>query len=87
MKPTCRCGIPCEDVLVRIRFTHQQAKLTQRYRRKNLQNAMKALPCVRGKRILIIDDVLTTGSTALEAARALRVEGAAWVGVLTYAKA
>ena len=39
------------------------------------------------KRQLLIDDVLTTGSTASQCARALRAGGAAWVGVLTYARA
>lgn len=84
---SAHCGVACDDALIRTRFTRQQARLTHRQRRRNLHNAMQAQPCVFGKRVLIIDDVLTTGSTALEAARALRDAGAAWVGVLTFAKA
>ncbi|MDO5331505.1 MAG: phosphoribosyltransferase family protein [Bacillota bacterium] len=40
---------------------------------------------VAGKRILIVDDVITTGSTADECARTLKNAGATWVGVLCFA--
>ena len=81
------CGIPCADTLCRTRFTHQQARLTRRQRQANLRHAMRAVQDVCGKRILVIDDVLTTGSTAAEAARALKQSGAVWVGILAFAKA
>lgn len=80
-------GISCASALERVRFTRQQALLTRRQRRKNLHGSMCVCMDVRGRRIVIIDDVYTTGSTAAEAARVLKASGAAWVGVLTFARA
>lgn len=42
---------------------------------------------VRGTRVVLVDDVLTTGSTATAAARALVDAGASWVGLVTFARA
>ncbi|MBQ9950597.1 MAG: ComF family protein [Clostridia bacterium] len=79
-------NLPCENGLVRMRNTVQQAKLEGDSRRKNLKGAFRAESCVAGKRILLVDDVYTTGETARECARALRDGGAVSVSFLSYAK-
>ncbi len=76
--------------LARIKRTRQQVGLTRAQRADNLQGAFKvppgARPQIEGRRILLIDDVLTTGSTANAAARALLRAGASAVDVLTFAR-
>jgi ComF family protein len=76
----CRLGIWCKTGwLRRVRNTPQQQQKSAAARRENLRNAFfaPARPEFRGKIILLVDDVLTTGSTANDAARALRSAGAA----------
>ena len=78
--------VPCENGLVRVRDTVQQARLEGDERRKNLKDAFRAEPCVSGWRVLLVDDVYTTGETARECAKALREGGAISVSFLAYAK-
>lgn len=78
--------VPCENGLVRIRDTVQQARLEGEARRLNLKDAFRAEPCVAGWRVLLVDDVYTTGETARECARALKEGGAISVSFLAYAK-
>jgi predicted amidophosphoribosyltransferase len=56
---------------------------------RNVRGAFALRPGreVRGKRLVLVDDVLTTGATVEECARVLRRAGAASVGVLTLARA
>ncbi len=77
------------DWLVRRRRTPSQGRLGALARARNVRGAfaLRRGCSVRGKRLVIIDDVLTTGATAEECARVLRREGAAFVGVLTVARA
>lgn len=84
-----RTGIPVLRALRRIRHTAAQAGLTRRQRRDNIRGCFETRDPgrVRGARLLLIDDVLTTGATANAAADALRRGGAAWVGVFTLARA
>lgn len=82
-------GIPVLCALRRSRHTAPQAGLTRRQRRDNIRGCFETKDpvTVRGARLLLIDDVLTTGATANAAADALRRSGAAWVGVFTLARA
>lgn len=75
--------------LVRIRPTTSQIRLKKRARRKNVENAFKcARPdLVYGRRILLVDDVFTTGSTVNECARMLILAGAESVECIAYARA
>ena len=74
-------------VLHRVRETPAQATLDADERRRNLHRAfwVEHPSRVRGRRIALVDDVMTTGATAAEAARALREAGA--VDVVLWAAA
>lgn len=80
-----RLNLPICDALVRTRNTVQQARLSGEERRRNLKDAFYAAPSVAGKRILLVDDVYTTGETARECASALRIAGARNVYFLAFA--
>ncbi len=71
--------------LVRIRRTMPQVKLTPEERSANLVGAFRCPSDIVGKRVLLVDDVFTTGATANECAKALKEAGASWVGVLVFA--
>lgn len=73
--------------LMRCRSTHRNAQLDHESRLSNVSGAFAASESVRGQKLLLIDDVLTSGATASQCAHALRQQGAQWVGILTYARA
>jgi ComF family protein len=80
-------GVPLRSRwLARVRPTRPQSELSAGERRANVHRAFAASPAVAGGEIVLVDDVLTTGATAAECARALRAAGAARVGVLTVAR-
>ncbi|MCH8275186.1 MAG: ComF family protein [Armatimonadetes bacterium] len=78
-------GTVRHDLLRRVRATRPQVMLTSKQRLRNLEGAFKARPC-RGGRVLLIDDVVTSGGTLEACAGALKAAGASWVGALTYAR-
>ena len=78
------------DLLLRRRKTPSQGGLGPAQRRRNLQGALAPNPhraaSIDGRRVLIVDDVMTTGATASASTRALLRGGAAAVDVLTLAR-
>ena len=77
-------GIPVDSNLVmKLRSTKSQKKLDAVQRRKNLQNAFYVKRKVTGMRILVVDDVFTTGSTMDAMAAGLLENGAQQVFFLT----
>jgi ComF family protein len=74
-----------KSLRLKIRRTPPQARLDPEARIKNLEGAFRCDESVYGKRILLIDDVYTSGSTASECARALKAAGASYVAMIVFA--
>jgi ComF family protein len=84
-----RRGLPLAPrALVRVRPTPTQTRLTAPQRAANVHHAFRAGRGRKwsGARLLLVDDVMTTGATVNECARALKAGGAATVHVLTVAR-
>ena len=80
-------GLPLVIGLARTRPTTPQIRLTPQEREDNVRGAFAAVGhAVAGKRILLIDDVYTTGATVSQAARAAKDGGAAAAYVLTVSR-
>lgn len=71
-------GVPYKPLLVRVRSTLPQSSLSRQERRENVRGAFSCIEGVRlrGERILLVDDIFTTGSTMGEASRVLKLAGA-----------
>jgi ComF family protein len=82
-------NLPTRNVLERIRYTTTQTAYDRAERMENLHGAFRLRKNrdVRGLHVLLIDDVLTTGSTLSECARILRKQGALSVHAATTARA
>jgi competence protein ComFC len=82
-------GIPCQPLLKRVRYTTTQTAFDRTERMNNLRDAfrLRRNADVRGLRVLLIDDVLTTGATLSECAHVLRKAGAISVCAATAARA
>ena len=86
-----KSGLPViPDGLKRLRHTQPQPGLTYRQRQDNVKGAFAAHPkhihTLKGRSVLLVDDVMTTSATAGECARALLKGGALSVNVLTLAR-
>jgi ComF family protein len=82
---------PLEKCLKRTRYTKTQTKLTITEREENVRGAFKLndryAEAIKGNNIVLVDDVITTGSTILECARVLRESGCGEVIVCSIALA
>jgi ComF family protein len=75
-------------ILKRVRMTRPQSELKRDERRENVHGAFRARPAadLKGATVLLVDDILTTGATCSDAARALKLAGAARVVVAVVAR-
>lgn len=81
-------GISIEmQVLKKAKNNQPQSSLNKEQRRENVKNVYKVQNelKIQNKKILLLDDIYTTGSTANECARVLKVAGSQTVGILTIA--
>ncbi|MBQ9394080.1 MAG: ComF family protein [Proteobacteria bacterium] len=74
-----------DDVLIRTRHTAHQAGLSHDERMHNLDGAFKVAEGFEAKRVVLLDDVMTTGATASVCAEVLKRAGVEWVGFVALA--
>lgn len=84
-------GVPVDPAVVsRRKNTRQQVGLSGDARRRNVAGAFQTSPDItsrlRGRRVIVVDDVITTGSTVKAVTRALRSGGVERVDVLSFAR-
>ena len=81
-------NIPCLNLLVKTKETAEQKELSRKERLENLIDSIAVADKwqVKGKNILVIDDIFTTGATISACAKALKKAGATKVYALTLAK-
>jgi ComF family protein len=83
-----RLSIACDAALLTKRGDHEtQSRLTRRERAANVKGAFSASPAVKGKSLLLIDDICTTGATLRACAAQLKRAGAKRVCAIAVARA
>ncbi len=84
------CDIPFTDILYRKSHVKHQSELSADERKESIKNQFQINEnekyMIKDKKILLIDDIFTTGSTVNEVSRILTLNGASSVGVLTFFK-
>ena len=78
-------GLPVEDFLRADQPHRSQTNKTLEQRRKNVEGIFSASPSVAGKRLLLVDDVITTGSTMLACCDVMQQAGVSEVRILSLA--
>ncbi len=78
-------GIQYQKTLLRTRKTKKQRTLSSNERKENVSGAFRCTTNLDGKNVLLVDDVLTTGSTLSECSKVLKGAGAEKVFVLAFA--
>lgn len=80
-----RTGLPVEELLARVRYKRPQSRTPMKRRASNVSGAFSCVGDAKGKRVLLVDDVRTSGSTAHACAKALLNAGAESVCLCTAA--
>ena len=80
-------GIPVLSALRRTKRTKDQTKLSREARLANVRGAFRAVCKVKGRKVLLLDDVTTTGATLEECRRVLTQAGAAEISAAVVALA
>ncbi len=78
-----RMDVPTKELAVRIKETKPQRQLDNRQRKRNVSEVFRLTESVAGKRVLIVDDIYTTGATINELSKTLKEGGASQVYFLT----
>ncbi len=78
-------GIPCRELLLKTRHNATQHELPRKEREANVRGVYRADPAAQGLRVLLVDDIVTTGATVRSAAGALLLAGAVRVSVCALA--
>jgi ComF family protein len=75
------------DILLKTRWTKAQSTLKKNARQKNLQGSFKIMKpeLLKGRKVILVDDVLTTGATVKECSKILKKNGVSEIMVLTIA--
>lgn len=79
------CGIPCAELLKKVVETKAQRTLNERQRRTNVLGCFEASEKASRLRVLLVDDVMTSGATLNECAKALAFVSASSVSCVTFA--
>jgi len=82
-----RIGKPCRGLLRRVGSPRRQGELTEEERRTNVLGTFAPRTGCGGGAVLLVDDIMTTGSTLSEASRVLKAAGAGKVWCVTLARA
>ena len=80
-----RAGLPHTDALRLVRRPRDQVRLGREARFANVEHGMAARIPLPGRRVLLVDDVVTTGATLTEAARSVHAAGGRVLGAATVA--
>ena len=81
-------GLPLDSSsLIRTRATTPQAELALKERARNVRGAFECQRDLSGQRLLLVDDVMTTGATLREASRVIKLHGALHIDVAVIARA